>query len=104
MKIFRYVPCLLAVSLALAGSAFAADDGIPVDRAQYSNRQMLPDFTATPCPNDPRTLTQVNGNLYRLTTGGHNGLVLITSEGAVLRGPARRRGSAMRSRTGSTCP
>jgi glyoxylase-like metal-dependent hydrolase (beta-lactamase superfamily II) len=89
MKVFRYVACLAVVLLVPAGSAYAADDGIPVNRTQYANRQMLPDFTATPCPNDPRTLTQVNGNLYRLTTGGHNGLVLITSEGAILIDPAR---------------
>jgi glyoxylase-like metal-dependent hydrolase (beta-lactamase superfamily II) len=89
MKPVHYIASIaLAVSL-LAGSAVAEDNGIPVDRSKYANREMLPDFTATPCPNDPRTLTQVKGNLYRLTTGGHTGLVLITREGAILVDPAR---------------
>lgn len=53
---------------------------------------MLPDFTAAPCPATPRALTQIKGNLYRHTTGAgltlHSGLVLITSDGALLIDPA----------------
>jgi glyoxylase-like metal-dependent hydrolase (beta-lactamase superfamily II) len=84
--------------LALAAStlwdvcAFAADDGIPVDRAQYANRPVLPDFTAPACPENPRGLEQIRGNLYRHTTGPglavHSGLVLVTQEGALVIDPA----------------
>jgi glyoxylase-like metal-dependent hydrolase (beta-lactamase superfamily II) len=88
----------LALSLALATSsawssiALAADDGIPVNRAPYANRAVLPDFTAAPCPDNPRALTPIKGNLYRHTTGGglavHSGLVLITPQGALVIDPA----------------
>jgi glyoxylase-like metal-dependent hydrolase (beta-lactamase superfamily II) len=90
----RYAICVfifLASALAHICS-FAADDGIPVDRSQYSNRSTLPDFTAAPCPDNPRGLEQIKGNLYRHTTGAglavHSGLVLITKEGALLIDPA----------------
>jgi glyoxylase-like metal-dependent hydrolase (beta-lactamase superfamily II) len=53
---------------------------------------VLPDFTAAACPDNPRSLTQIKGNLYRHTTGPglavHSGLVLITKEGAVVIDPA----------------
>ena len=76
-----------------SSSAWAAsDNGIPVDQAKYVNRAMLPDFTAPDCPDNPRALTQVKGNLYRHTTGAglavHSGLVLITEEGALVIDPA----------------
>ncbi|HTK12231.1 MAG TPA: MBL fold metallo-hydrolase [Xanthobacteraceae bacterium] len=71
---------------------FAADDGIALDRAQYANRPLLPDFTAPACPDNPRGLEQIKGNLYRHTTGPglavHSGLVLITTEGALVIDPA----------------
>jgi glyoxylase-like metal-dependent hydrolase (beta-lactamase superfamily II) len=73
------------------GNAFAADDGIPVERSQYANRPLLPDFTAAACPDTPRGLEQINGNLYRHTTGAglavHSGLVLVTKEGALVIDP-----------------
>jgi hypothetical protein len=73
-------------------SAFATDDGIPVNRAQYANRPVLPDFTAPACPDNPRGLEQTKGNLYRHTTGPglavHSGLVLVTREGALVIDPA----------------
>jgi glyoxylase-like metal-dependent hydrolase (beta-lactamase superfamily II) len=73
-------------------AAFAADTGIPVDRTRYANRPVLPDFTAPDCPDNPRGLTQIKGNLYRHTTGAglavHSGLVLTTSEGALVIDPA----------------
>jgi glyoxylase-like metal-dependent hydrolase (beta-lactamase superfamily II) len=88
----------IALSLALSASALccaaahAADDGTPVDRARYANRPVLPDFTAAPCPDTPRGLTQIKGNLYRHTAGAglavHSGLVLITREGALVIDPA----------------
>jgi glyoxylase-like metal-dependent hydrolase (beta-lactamase superfamily II) len=86
----------LALSVALAslwcGAACAADDGIPVDRAGYAGRPLLPDFTAAPCPDTPRGLTQINGNLYRHITGAglavHSGLVLVTPAGALVIDPA----------------
>jgi len=63
-----------------------------VDRAAYSGRALLPDFTAGPCEANPRSLDQVKGNLYRHTTGAglavHSGLVLITGEGALVIDPA----------------
>ena len=72
--------------------ACAADDGTPVDHAQYAGRAVLPDFTAAPCPDNPRTLEEVTGNLYRHTTGAglavHSGFVLITPEGAIVIDPA----------------
>ena len=72
--------------------SYAADDGISVNRSQYANRPMLPDFTAPACPDNPRGLEQVKGNLYRHTTGAglavHSGLVLVTNEGALVIDPA----------------
>ena len=72
--------------------AFAVEEGIPVNQAQYAGRALLPDFTAPACPNMPHSLEQVKGNLYRHTTGGglavHSGLVLITKEGALVIDPA----------------
>lgn len=90
----------MAVGLALAagvlasGGARSADDGIPVDRARYANRAMLPDGTAGPCPDRPRDLVQVRGNLYRHTTGAapyelYSGFVLVTREGALVIDPAK---------------
>jgi hypothetical protein len=84
---------LLSITIVLFGSlhwtlpAYAADDGIfSVDRAQYANRPLRADFTAGPCPTNPRGLEQIKGNLYRHTTGPglavYSGLVLIRSEGA----------------------
>ena len=72
--------------------AQAADNGVAVDQAKYASRAVLPDFTAPDCPDNPRALTQVRGNLYRHTTGPglavHSGLVLITKEGALVVDPA----------------
>lgn len=73
-------------------ASFAADDGTPVDKTKYANRPTLPDFTAPACPNNPRDLQQIKGNLYRHTTGPglavHSGLVLVTQEGALVIDPA----------------
>lgn len=85
--------CATALGLALSSaSAFAADDGIAVDHKSYANRPMLPDFTAPACPDNPRGLEQIKGDLYRHTTGAglavHSGLVLITKEGALVIDPA----------------
>jgi glyoxylase-like metal-dependent hydrolase (beta-lactamase superfamily II) len=93
----RFAACAALTLVLFAGSpwnlpAFAADDGIAVDRARYANRPVLPDFTAPACPSNPRGLEQIKGNLYRHTTGGglavHSGLVLVTSEGALIIDPA----------------
>ena len=87
--------CIGTVMLALPVSSRAEDDGIPVDLARYANRPLLPDFTASPDATNPQGLTQINGNLYRHTTGPglavHSGLVLITSEGAIVIDPAMTR-------------
>ncbi|MGH8061572.1 MAG: hypothetical protein ACREO7_06110 [Pseudoxanthomonas sp.] len=83
MRALACLPMLLAVLLVpLAPTAHAADNGIPVDPSKYANRATLPDFTAADCPDMPRGLEQVKGNLYRHTSGAglavHSGLVLIT--------------------------
>jgi glyoxylase-like metal-dependent hydrolase (beta-lactamase superfamily II) len=90
MRSFRFA--VILASFAFAGaSAFAADDGIFVDRSPYANRPLLPDFTAAACPDTPRGLEQIKGNLYRHTTGAglavHSGLVLVTKEGALIIDP-----------------
>jgi hypothetical protein len=63
-----------------------------IDPGAFARRPLLPDFTAGPCAAVPRSLTQINGNLYRHTAGGglavHSGLVLITPEGALVIDPA----------------
>ncbi|MFV8867040.1 MBL fold metallo-hydrolase [Serratia fonticola] len=87
----------LAVSVMLGAvslqTALAANDnGITLDNTPYINRMVLRDFTAADCPDNPRDLTQIKGNLYRHTTGAglavHSGLVLITKEGALVIDPA----------------
>lgn len=93
MKMLPAMSALAALALSfVAPSAQAADNGIAVNKAQYANRSVLPDFTAPDCPSNPRGLTQVKGNLYRHTTGPglavHSGLVLITKEGALVIDPA----------------
>lgn len=86
------VVMLLALLSSTCIQAQASDTGTPVDQARYNNRPLLPDFTAAPCPNSPRGLTQIKGNLYRHTSGAglavHSGLVLITPEGALVIDPA----------------
>jgi hypothetical protein len=66
----------------------AYDNGTAVDTAKYANRTTLPDFTAGPCPDNPRGLAQIKDNLYRHTTGPglavHSGFVLITEDGAIV--------------------
>ena len=73
-------------------SVAAHDNGKTFDQSAYQNRPVLADFTAAACPDNPRALTQVKGNLYRHTTGAglavHSGLVLITKEGALVIDPA----------------
>ncbi len=88
---FSRLPMMLSLFVFAHASAFAADDGIFVDRSQYANRPLLPDFTAAACPDTPRGLEQIKGNLYRHTTGAglavHSGLVLVTKEGALIIDP-----------------
>lgn len=84
-----FVALLMSLPLNMV---FAKDNGISVDQSLYQNRAVLDDFTAASCPDNPRSLTQVKGNLYRHTTGAglavHSGLVLITKEGALVIDPA----------------
>jgi glyoxylase-like metal-dependent hydrolase (beta-lactamase superfamily II) len=83
---------LFAVAWIPALRAQSADNGIAVNQSAYANRATLPDFTAAECPDTPRSLEQVRGNLYRHTTGAglavHSGLVLITAAGALVIDPA----------------
>ena len=92
MKPFSYIVTAGTLFLLLTGGVQAGDNGVSVDHSQYANRQVLQDFTASPCPDNPRALAQVKGNLYRHTTGPglavHSGLVLITTEGALVIDPA----------------
>lgn len=92
MKLFSFVFISTTLFLTLIGAVQASDNGIPLDHTKYVNRQVLKDFTAGPCPDNPRGLTQIKGNLYRHTTGPglavHSGLVLITKEGALVIDPA----------------
>jgi glyoxylase-like metal-dependent hydrolase (beta-lactamase superfamily II) len=93
MKLRALFGILPSAALASVSSpVLAGDTGIPVERAAYANRPLLPDFTAKDCPDNPRGLEQINGNLYRHTTGAglavHSGLVLITKEGALVIDPA----------------
>ena len=82
----------LALSLMAPLAARAADNGIPVDQSKYAGRPLLADFTAADCPDNPRGLEQIKGNLHRHTTGAglavHSGFVLITQEGALVIDPA----------------
>jgi len=90
MRFSRFL-VMLSLLVFAHTNAFAADDGIFVDRSQYANRPLLPDFTAAACPDTPRGLEQIKGNLYRHTTGAglavHSGLVLVTKEGALIIDP-----------------
>ncbi len=91
MKALAFWPLAFA-GLACGAPAMAADNGVPVDKTQYENRETLPDFTDGACPDNPRGLTQVKDNLYRHTTGPgltvHSGFVLVTDEGALVIDPA----------------
>jgi glyoxylase-like metal-dependent hydrolase (beta-lactamase superfamily II) len=93
MKAIHWIGMIvLLLSFGLSGVVRAGDNGIPVDHSQYKNRPLLPDFTEAPCPDNPRGLTQIKENLYRHTTGTglavHSGLVLVTSDGALVIDPA----------------
>ncbi|MDB5552145.1 MAG: fold metallo-hydrolase [Rhizobium sp.] len=84
--------CLVFVLTFGPAAVFASDDGVAVDLASYAGRQTLPDFSGAPCPETPRALEQIKGNLYRHTAGAglavHSGLVLVTKEGALVVDPA----------------
>ncbi len=94
MRLVRHVSFVLFLLTIAAwnNATSAADDGNPFNRAQYANRPLLTDFTAAACPDTPRGLEQIKGNLYRHTTGPglavHSGLVLVTPEGALVVDPA----------------
>jgi glyoxylase-like metal-dependent hydrolase (beta-lactamase superfamily II) len=84
--------CAVALTMLAQTAMAASDTGDVLPKGNYSNREILPDSTAAACPEVPRTLTQVSGNLYRHTNGAlpalHSGLVLITPEGALVIDPA----------------
>jgi glyoxylase-like metal-dependent hydrolase (beta-lactamase superfamily II) len=92
MRHLLLLPAALLLLTPPQARAQTGDNGTPVDHAQYANRTLLPDFTAAACPDNPRGLTQIEGNLYRHTTGPglavHSGLVLITRDGALVIDPA----------------
>ena len=79
--------------LALCGpAAFAQDNVEEVALESYANRETLADPTEGPCPEMPRSLTQIDDNLYRHTSQAlpslHSGFVLTTPEGALVIDPA----------------
>jgi glyoxylase-like metal-dependent hydrolase (beta-lactamase superfamily II) len=82
----------LLVSQSLSLPLLAADDGIAIDRAQYANRPLRRSPFPQSCPETERFLVQISGNLYRHANQAwpavHSGLVLITSEGAIVIDPA----------------
>lgn len=86
-KVFIFILLLFTFT-----SVAAHENGKTFDQSVYQNRSVLADFNATACPDNPRSLTQVKGNLYRHTTGAglavHSGFVLITKEGALVIDPA----------------
>ena len=88
----RMILTIASALLMLRPSLRAQDTGESVDLSRYANRTVLPDFTAASCPDNPRSLVPIAGNLYRHTTGAglavHSGLVLITKEGALVIDPA----------------
>jgi hypothetical protein len=99
-KSFKMCRAFILTSILAAVVAFPAltlnsqaqENGEPVDLSKYANQQVLPDFTAALCPDNPHGLTQIKGNLYRHTTGAglavHSGLVLVTKDGALVIDPA----------------
>ncbi len=89
----RYILALIVVAGAIGhASAFAADDGRPIDRTPYANRPLRPSPFPQSCEQITRSLDHVEGNLYRHTNQTlpalHSGFVLITSEGAIVIDPA----------------
>ncbi|MGO4317929.1 MBL fold metallo-hydrolase [Agrobacterium sp. MCAB5] len=92
MKITTVSTALLAGFLFSSAALAASDDGVAMDASKYSDRIVKKDFTAAACPDNPRALEHIKGNLYRHTTGPglavHSGLVLITTEGALVIDPA----------------
>lgn len=94
-SILRLKKIVLGIAIGAMMPMFAhaaSDTGLTVDMNKYSDREKLPDFTSASCPDTPRTLTKIKDNLYRHTNGSglavHSGLVLITSEGALVIDPA----------------
>jgi len=63
-----------------------------IDVSRYASRETIPDPSAGPCPQVPRSLERAKGDLYRHTSNAgplvHSGLVLITKDGALIIDPA----------------
>ncbi|WP_409945814.1 MBL fold metallo-hydrolase [Rubrivirga sp. S365] len=84
----------LSAALLTLGSltASAQTNGRTVLLETYADRETLADPTEGPCPDMPRSLTQVDDNLYRHTSQAlpslHSGFVLVTDEGALVIDPA----------------
>jgi glyoxylase-like metal-dependent hydrolase (beta-lactamase superfamily II) len=92
MRVLRFL-IVGAVLVVLQGlPALAQDDGQPVPREQYSNRVVLPDPTAAPCADTPRSLMPIKDDLSRHTNSPlpalHGRFVPITTEGATVIDPA----------------
>ena len=89
LRLLLLLACALSVVPAIAQTG---DDGTPVDASRYANRPVLADPGEADCPDTPRGLEPVRGNLYRHLSGEglgvHSGLVLVTREGALVIDPA----------------
>jgi hypothetical protein len=88
MRMSKSVSSMMAASLlVISVSGHAGESGAAIDAAKYASRATLPDFTAGPCPDNPRSSMQIKGNLYRHISGSglavHSGFVLITQDGAI---------------------
>jgi glyoxylase-like metal-dependent hydrolase (beta-lactamase superfamily II) len=73
--------------LAFSATAYAQDDGQPVNREQYASREIAPDPSLAPCNQPQHSITQLKGNLYRWVGGpggGYTGLLLATKEGVLV--------------------
>jgi glyoxylase-like metal-dependent hydrolase (beta-lactamase superfamily II) len=85
MRVIRFCAFLIVFTFSL--NVHAQDDSQPVGRSQYASREIAPDPSAAPCPDQPHSLTQIKGNLYRWVggpAGAYTGFVLTSSDGALV--------------------
>lgn len=83
IQIFAFIAALCVSTLVRA-----QDESQAVNRSQYASREIAPDPSVNNnCANQPHSLAQVKGNLYRWVGGpggGYTGFVLSSSEGALV--------------------
>jgi glyoxylase-like metal-dependent hydrolase (beta-lactamase superfamily II) len=84
---------LLVSHCLFAASAYSQTEKLmPLEHRDEMNYQPLPAPASQDCPETQRSLTQVKGDIWRHTSGNdaavHSGIVLMTTEGAVVIDPA----------------